>query len=82
MAPIVVESLFSYFHPFVGKLCWVLFCEGGFEGGLTSCLIFTIAEEIEDHVDNLYCCRLVDEAIIQDFQHFKDLFNIEELIVG
>jgi hypothetical protein len=67
---IKVEYLFSMLHPLLSQLFRVLLSEGGPERRKAPSAIFTVAQEVEDHVDDLYSSRMINVANFEDGYHF------------
>jgi hypothetical protein len=79
---IKVEYFFSMLHPLLSQLCRVLLSEGGPERRKAPSAIFTVAQEVEDHVDDLYSSRMINVARFEDGYHFEDLLDLQKLVVN
>jgi hypothetical protein len=79
---IKVEYFFSMLHPLLSQLSRVLLSEGGPERRKAPSAIFTVAQEVEDHVDDFYSSRMINVARFEDGYHFEDLLDLQKLVVN
>jgi hypothetical protein len=77
-----IENFLSMLHPLMSQLCRVILSEGGFERRIAPCTIFTVAQEVEDHVDDLCSSRLIDIASFEDGYHFEKFLDLQKLVVN